>query len=348
MTALLRIGTRGSALALCQARCVAGMLQAAGMQPELVIIKTTGDRIQDAPLTEAGGKRLFVKEIEDALIAGTVDLAVHSAKDMPAALAEGLAVAATLGREDPSDAFVSRGSSRTDPETERRSSLTDPDTERGSSRVDPPADAARSPVFDPRVLREMFNTGLRICTGSVRRTAQLRSVFPRASFAQIRGNVDTRLRKLDEGGYDALVLAAAGLRRLGLGERITAVLPVEQCVPAPGQGIIAIETRADDRDTQRLLGPLNDARAWSSLRAERALVAALGGGCQLPLGGLALHDGGALEMHAVVATPDGQRVLRRRGRAPVADAESLGLRLAEELLNDGAGDILDAVRKEPE
>ena len=318
----LRIGTRGSELALWQARTVAGLLKAAGVQSELVIIKTTGDTIQSAPLTEAGGKRLFVKEIEDALIARAVDVAVHSAKDMPAALAEGLVVAAALPRDDPRDAFIKRGSSRID------------------------TDSNQTALSELCALREAFAGGQTIGTSSVRRTAQLHTLFPRASFAPIRGNVDTRLRKLDEGGYDALVLAAAGLRRLGLGARITTVLPVEHCVPAPGQGIIAIETRADDRSTQRMLEPLNDARAASSLRAERALVAALGGGCQLPLGGLALHDGGSLEMHAVVATPDGRRMLKRRGRAPVAEAESLGQRIAEELVRDGASAILDAVRKE--
>jgi hydroxymethylbilane synthase len=310
----LRIGTRGSQLALWQAQAVAGLLKAAGVQSELVIIKTTGDRIQNAPLTEAGGKRLFVKEIEDALIAGDVDLAVHSAKDMPAALAEGLALTAALPREDPRDALIA------------------------PQGVHSTADLA--------AVRETLGARQRIGTSSVRRTAQLRALFPRASFEPVRGNVDTRLRKLDEGGYDALVLAAAGLRRLGFGARITTVLPVEHCVPAPGQGIIAIETRSGDRTTERLLEPLNDARAATSLRAERALVAALGGGCQLPLGGLALHDGSALEMHAVVATPDGRRMLKRRGRAPAADPESLGRQIAEALARDGATEILDAVRKE--
>ena len=310
----LRIGTRGSQLALWQAQAVAGLLKAAGVQSELVIIQTTGDRIQNAPLTEAGGKRLFVKEIEDALIAGEVDLAVHSAKDMPAALAEGLALTAALPREDPRDALI--------------------------------APQGAHSTADLAAVRETLGARQRIGTSSVRRTAQLRALFPRASFEPVRGNVDTRLRKLDEGGYDALVLAAAGLRRLGFGARITTVLPVEHCVPAPGQGIIAIETRAGDRTTERLLEPLNDARAATSLRAERALVAALGGGCQLPLGGLALHDGSALEMHAVVATPDGRRMLKRRGRAPAADPESLGRQIAEALARDGAGEILDAVRKE--
>ena len=311
----LRIGTRGSQLALWQAQSVAGLLKAAGVQSELVIIKTTGDRIQNAPLAESGGKRLFVKEIEDALIAGEIDLAVHSAKDMPAALAEGLALAAALPRDDPRDALVISSGAQNGP-------------------------------TDLGALREALGAGQKVGTSSIRRTAQLRSLFPRVAFAPLRGNVDTRLRKLDEGGYDALVLAAAGLRRLGFGSRITTLLPVEHCVPAPGQGIIAIETRADDRNTQCLVEPLNDARAAISLRAERALVAALGGGCQLPLGGLALHDSGGLEMHAVVASPDGRRMLKRRARGLIADAELLGQRIADELTRDGAGEILDAVRKE--
>ena len=180
-----------------------------------------------------------IQEIEDALLAGEVDLAVHSAKDMPAVLVDGLAVAATLGRDDPRDAFVGPK----------------------SLGVYGHPNVGGSGVPDLCAIREAFNAGQQIGTGSIRRTAQLRSVFPKASFASVRGNVDTRLRKLDEGGYDALVLAAAGLRRLGFGGRITTVLPVEHCVPAPGQGIIAIETRADDRTTMRLLEPLNDARA---------------------------------------------------------------------------------------
>ncbi|HET9262025.1 MAG TPA: hydroxymethylbilane synthase [Vicinamibacterales bacterium] len=306
-----RIGTRGSALALWQARTVAGLLETTGVTTELVIIRTSGDRLQGAPLSEAGGKRLFVKEIEDALVKGDVDLAVHSAKDMPAVLPEGLDVAATLPREDPRDALVM---------------------------------AADVPAGDFPSLRARLGDAPAIATSSVRRAAQLALLFPGASFIPIRGNVDTRLRKLDGGGYDALVLASAGLRRLGFGNRITAALSVEDCVPAPGQGIVAIEIRADDSATRQVLQAIHDSTSGVSLAAERALVAALGGGCQLPLGAVALHVNGGLDMHAVVATPDGRRALRRRGQGPASDPAALGRRLAEELARDGATDILDAVR----
>lgn len=307
----LRIGTRGSALALWQARTVAGLLEKTGVPSELVIIRTAGDRLQEAPLSDAGGKRLFVKEIEDALLRGDVDLAVHSAKDMPAVLPDGLEVAATLPREDPRDALVL---------------------------------ASDVPSGDLASIRPRLGKAPTIATSSVRRAAQLAVLFPRATFAPIRGNVDTRLRKLDGGGYDALVLASAGMRRLGFGDRITAPLPVGDCVPAPGQGIVAIEIRASDAAARELLLAIHDASAGESLAAERALVAALGGGCQLPLGGVALHVGGDLDMHAVVATPDGRKAIRRRGRGPASDPSALGRRLADELARDGATAILDAVR----
>jgi hydroxymethylbilane synthase len=307
----LRIGTRGSALALWQARTVAGLLERTGIATELVIIKTSGDRLQDAPLSDAGGKRLFVKEIEDSLLRADVDLAVHSAKDMPALLPDGLDVAATLPREDPRDALVL---------------------------------SADVPAGDLASIRPRLGDAPTIATSSVRRAAQLSALFPRATFAPIRGNVDTRLRKLDGGGYDALVLASAGMRRLGIGSRITAALPVEACVPAPGQGIVAIEIRMDDAAARKALRGIHDAESGASLTAERALVAALGGGCQLPLGGVALHADGMLDMHAVVASPDGRRALKRRGQGSAADPAALGRRLAEELTRDGATEILDAVR----
>jgi len=212
---MLRLGSRGSQLALFQARLVAQRLQAAaGTACEIVVIKTSGDRLQDAPLSEIGGKRLFVKEIEDALLTGDIDLAVHSSKDMPAVLPEGLEVGAVLEREDPRDALVL------------------------------PAMGS-----DPRT-----GTGVRprIGTGSVRRIAQLQKRFPGAQFLNVRGNLDTRLKKLDAGEYDLLVLAAAGLRRLGFGARISVSVPLDECVPAPGQGIIAIEVRAGDRTTRSI------------------------------------------------------------------------------------------------
>jgi hydroxymethylbilane synthase len=225
----LRIGTRGSQLALWQARAVATLLEASGVPAELVIVKTTGDRLQDAPLSEAGGKRLFVKEIEDALLNDEVDVAVHSAKDLPAVLPEDLDIAATLPREDPRDVLVL------------------------------PADAARGDA--QAVLAQLAAGQPRIGTSSVRRIAQLAPHVPGAAFTPIRGNVDTRLRKLDRAEYDALVLAAAGIRRLGLGDRISAALPPEICIPAPGQGIIAIEIRSRDDQARQALRALHDASA---------------------------------------------------------------------------------------
>ena len=238
----LRLGSRGSQLALFQARLVAERIHAAGGPPcEIVVIKTSGDQLQEAPLSDIGGKRLFVKEIEDALLSGDIDLAVHSSKDMPAMLPDGLDVAAVLEREDPA----------------------------GRARA-----AARSRRPEPRAPEPP-----RIGTGSVRRIAQLRQRFPTAEFSNVRGNVDTRLRKLDSGDYDLLVLAAAGLRRLGFGARISVSVPIEECVPAPGQGIIAIETRTDDAATRAAVARVNnddashalDGRTGARHRARRRL-----------------------------------------------------------------------------
>lgn len=310
----LRIGTRGSQLALWQARRVASMLESAGVTADIVIIKTGGDRLQEAPLSEVGGKRLFVKEIEEALLAGDVDLAVHSAKDMPAVLPDGLELAAALARDDPRDALVLP-----------------------NGRL---ADGVAAAVAE-------LGSAPTVGTSSVRRTAQLAALLPRATFAPIRGNVDTRLRKLDGGGFDVLVLAAAGLRRLGLGDRISAALSPAECVPAPGQGIVAVETRSDDDATRRALQSLHDDAAGAALVAERALVAALGGGCQLPLGALAVPRDSDLELHAVVCSSEGRRIVRRQARGPANDPEGLGRRVAEELANGGAVAILDEVRRAP-
>ncbi|HET7696513.1 MAG TPA: hydroxymethylbilane synthase [Vicinamibacterales bacterium] len=300
MRTTLRIGTRGSALALWQANAVAALLAARGYATELITIRTTGDRIQDRPLSEAGGKGLFVKEIEDALLAGTIDLAVHSAKDMSVAIPSGLAVAAVLPREDPRDALVAR---------------------------------------QGQALRSARTIG----TGSVRRAAQLSARMSRACFLPVRGNVDTRLRKLDAGEFDALVLAVAGLTRLGYAARITEAIPADECIPAPGQGIIAIETRADDaRDA--VWGTIGDRQAAAAFDAERAVVEALGGGCQLPLGAIAIHEGAGLSMHGIVTTPDGTRQARRSIRGAAAEPAALGRRLAAELAEAGAIDILNSLR----
>ena len=302
----LRLGSRGSQLALFQARLVAERIHAAGGPPcEIVVIKTSGDRLQEAPLSDIGGKRLFVKEIEDALIGGDVDLAVHSSKDMPALLPEGLDIAAVLEREDPRDALVL------------------------PHGLAPKAQSPEPP---------------RIGTGSVRRIAQLRQRFPTADFRNIRGNLDTRLRKLDSGEYDLLVLAAAGLRRLGFGARISVSVSLDECVPAPGQGIIAIEIRTDDAGTRAAVARVNNDDASRALEAERALVTALGGGCQMPIGGIARPVGaGELELHAIVASLDGARIIRYKQAGARADAAALGRQVGEELLKQGAAAILGEV-----
>ena len=310
----LRIGTRGSQLALWQANTVAARLAAAGAPPcRIVIIKTSGDQLQDRPLSEAGGKRLFVKEIEDALLRNEVDLAVHSSKDMPAILPDGLGIAGVLPREDPRDAIVLPMSVR-------------------SVRLQADLVAALGPTPS-------------IGTGSVRRVAQLLNLFPKARFTNVRGNVDTRLRKLDAGEQDALVLAAAGLRRLGFAARISLTLPADVCVPAPGQGIVAIETREGDTATRDVVSRISDADAAAALDAERAVVEALGGGCQTPIGALAtMVDRSSLELIGVVASLDGSRVIRATARASVADANELGLRVGQELMAKGANEILAQVR----
>src|SRR6266508_5646765 len=301
----LRLGTRGSQLALWQANTVAARMAAAGgPQCRIVVIKTSGDRLQEAPLSEVGGKRLFVKEIEDALLRGDIDLAVHSSKDMPAVLPEGLAIAGVLPREDPLDAVVL------------------PDMANGSVMItigDLVACLGQSPS---------------IGTGSVRRIAQLTRLFPGARFTPIRGNLDTRLRKLDEGQYDALVLAAAGLRRLGFGARISLALPAAACVPAPGQGIVAIEIRDGDEHVQRAVGRIDDPAAAAALDAERAVVAALAS----PI------DGDRLELVAAVIALDGSRAVRAEATGSRATAADIGARVGAQLLADGAGEILADAR----
>lgn len=315
----LRIGTRGSQLALWQARTVAARIdQAGGLPCRIVVIRTSGDRLSEAPLSESGGKRLFVKEIEDALLRREVDLAVHSAKDLPADLPDGLAVAGTLPREDPRDALV--------------------------------LPVTAGPVTGLDEALAGLGDEPRLGTSSARRVAQLRRLLPRARFEAIRGNLDTRLRKLDDGQTDALVLAAAGLRRLGFTDRVSAVLPVAACVPAPGQGIVAVELRADDDAARRAVARIDDPTASAALAAERALVAALGGGCQLPLGALALvRDGDAgpatLDLHAIVVSLDGARAIRAHATGPFDAPEALGRSVAGTLAADGATAVLDEVRR---
>jgi hydroxymethylbilane synthase len=313
---VLRLGTRGSQLALYQAKAVARQIaEAGGPRCELVIIKTSGDRLQEAPLSESGGKRLFVKEIEDALQKDEIDLAVHSSKDMPAVLADGLDIAGVLVREDPHDAVVLPAGS--------------------GSHV--------------RTLEDMcvaVGTSPRIGTSSVRRIAQLTRLFPNARFAPIRGNLDTRLRKLDAGEYDALVLAAAGLRRLGFAERIALTLPVSACVPSPGQGIIAIEIRRGDERVAGAVAAITDPVAASALEAERSVVEALGGGCQTPIGALATPiRNDQIELVAAVVALDGSRMVRALVHGPRAEAGAVGAQAARDLIEQGAGDILEEARR---
>jgi hydroxymethylbilane synthase len=317
----LRLGTRGSQLALWQANRVASEIAArGGPTPRIVVIKTSGDRLQDAPLSEVGGKRLFVKEIEDALQRGEIDLAVHSSKDMPAILPDGLAIGGVLPREDPRDAVVL------------------PDVVSGFSRT----------VDTLEDLVALLGRSPSIGTGSVRRIAQLSRLFPGARFMPIRGNLDTRLRKLDAGEHDALVLAAAGLIRLGFASRITFTLPARACVPAPGQGIVAVEVREDDDTTRRAVSAIDDRDASAALCAERALVEALGGGCQTPVGALASNAGGdQLELLAAVVSLDGARAVQAHGRGPRAEAADLGRRIAGELVARGAADILAEAQRAP-
>lgn len=309
----LRLGTRGSPLALYQAHAVARLLEPGGVTCEIVTIRTSGDRLAEAPLSEVGGKRLFVKEIEDALLAGTIDLAVHSSKDLPAALPDGLAIAAVLPREDPRDALVLPGGGRRQRE-------------------------------DADEVRELLAASRRIGTSSVRRIAQLARPSRGARFLPVRGNLDTRLRKLDAGDYDALVLAAAGLRRLQRDDRISALVPVDLCVPAPGQGIIAVEIRQADGGLAERLAAVGDEAAARALRAERAVVERLGGGCQMPLGAYAVASGHRLAVTTLVASPDGADVVRAEVVGDATDPETAGVRAADELLAKGAGPILAAAR----
>ena len=310
----LKLGTRGSQLALYQANAVAALLrERAQVACEIVVIRTSGDLLAEASLTEIGGKRLFVKEIEDALLDGSVDLAVHSSKDMPAVLPDGLDVAAVLPREDPRDAIVL------------------------------PAPAEPDAPVEDVIAR--LGPAPRIGTSSVRRSAQLARIFPGARFLPIRGNLDTRLRKVDSGDFDAIVLAAAGLRRLGFAARISATLPPDACVPAPGQGIIAVEVRGNDLRVRRIVERINDAPAGAAFEAERAVVRRLGGGCQMPLGAYAVSAGNDLILTAIVISLDGVRAVRAEMRGSAARADALGGDVADRLLAQGASEILADVQR---
>ena len=302
---ILRIGTRGSKLALVQSEWVREEVQSRHpeVRVDLVKIKTKGDKFLDAPLSKVGGKGLFVKEIEEALLKGEVDLAVHSMKDVPAELQKGLKLSAYPKREDPRDAFVSS-------------------------------------LFGGV---EDLPQGASVGTSSLRRAAQLLHLRPDLQIVPLRGNVDTRLRKLDKGELQAIVLAAAGLRRLGLSARITALLLPEVVLPAIGQGVLGLEVREDDEKTQELISLLNDPETELAARAERAFLKELEGGCQVPLAGYARVENDRIVLDGMVAELDGSVILRQQGSGGKEKPEEVGVALARRLKAAGADRILEKI-----
>jgi len=301
----LRIGTRKSPLALWQAEHVRARLCALhpDLEVELVTMTTEGDKILDAPLAKVGGKGLFIKELEQALFDGRADIAVHSLKDVTVTLPEGLILAVIGEREDPRDALV-------------------------SNRYD---------------TLDALPPGSRVGTSSLRRTCQLRAAFPHLEIVNLRGNVNSRLAKLDAGEFDAILLAAAGLKRLGFESRIRAALAPEVLLPAVGQGAICIECRDDDARTQALIAPLHHKATAMRVAAERALNARLEGGCQVPIAAYAELDGDLLRLRPLVGEPDGSQILRGEIEGEAERADELGAHLADELLMLGARRILDGV-----
>lgn len=305
MTSLIRIATRKSALALWQAEFVKAQLEHfhPGLQVELVPMSTQGDKILDTPLAKIGGKGLFVKELETAILEGRADIAVHSMKDVPVEFPEGLQLQTICEREDPRDAFVSNNFASLD---------------------DLPAGAV-------------------VGTSSLRRQCQLKAKRPDLQIRDLRGNVNTRLAKLDAGEYDAIILAAAGLIRLGFAARIRTHLAVEQSLPANGQGAVGIECRSNDSTIHALLAPLEHLATRQAVLAERAMNRRLQGGCQVPIGAFAVHQGDELWLRGLVGSLDGQQILHAEVKGPATEAEALGLQLAEQLLQQGAAAILKAV-----
>ncbi|EHY8704215.1 hydroxymethylbilane synthase [Vibrio cholerae] len=299
----IRIATRQSPLALWQANYVKNALMAAypGLQVELVTMVTRGDVILDTPLAKVGGKGLFVKELEIAMLEGRADLAVHSMKDVPVDFPDGLGLVTICEREDPRDAFVSNTYAKI----------------------------------------EDLPSGAIVGTCSLRRQCQLKAARPDLVIKELRGNVGTRLSKLDAGEYDAIILAAAGLKRLELESRIRSFIEPEQSLPAVGQGAVGIECRVDDQRVRALLAPLNHADTADRVRCERAMNLTLQGGCQVPIGSYALLEGDTIWLRALVGEPDGSQIVRGEIRGPRTQAEQLGITLAEQLLSQGAKEILE-------
>jgi len=301
----IKIATRKSQLALWQANWVKGLIEKGnpGVTVELVKILTKGDKILDVPLAKVGGKGLFVKEIEEALLREEADIAVHSMKDVPTELPDGLHLPVILKREDPRDAWFAK---------------------------------------DGALFSEI-RKGAKVGTSSLRRQAQLRAARPDLVFDDLRGNVDTRLRKLSEGQYDAIVLAAAGVKRLGLADNVTEYLGTDITLPAIAQGAVGIECRENDAETNALIAPLNHHETWINVSAERAFLATLEGGCQVPIAGFAENDGAQISMRGLVGSLDGKTLLRAEDSGAVENAAALGVKLANELLDKGAREILAEV-----
>ncbi|BCK23314.1 hydroxymethylbilane synthase [Vibrio cholerae] len=306
----IRIATRQSPLALWQANYVKDALMAAhpGLQVELVTMVTRGDVILDTPLAKVGGKGLFVKELEIAMLEGRADLAVHSMKDVPVDFPDGLGLVTICEREDPRDAFVSNTYAKI----------------------------------------EDLPSGAIVGTCSLRRQCQLKAARPDLVIKELRGNVGTRLSKLDAGEYDAIILAAAGLKRLELESRIRSFIEPEQSLPAVGQGAVGIECRVNDQRVRALLAPLNHADTADRVRCERAMNLTLQGGCQVPIGSYALLEGNTIWLRALVGEPDGSQIVRGEIRGPRSEAEQLGITLAEQLLGQGAKEILERLYCEHE
>jgi hydroxymethylbilane synthase len=304
----LRIATRQSRLALWQAEHVAAKLRAAHASLEVLLVPMTtqGDRILDRTLAQVGGKGLFIKELEIAISEGRADIAVHSMKDVPSEMPQGMTLAAMLTRADPRDAFVS----------------------------------LRHASFDA------LPHGSRVGTSSLRRQCQIKALRPDLEIVALRGNVDTRLRKLDDGDYDAIVLAAAGLTRLGLADRITHLIDTQRSLPAVGQGVVGIECRSDDSRSIDLVRALNDEDARHCCEAERAFALRLEGSCQSPIAGFAELDGDRLKLRGLVGSADGRTMYRGSIEGAVSQRHALGTSLAERLLTDGAGDLLAALRSQ--
>jgi hydroxymethylbilane synthase len=302
----LRIGTRGSILARWQAEFVRKQLfQLTGVEAEIIIIKTSGDKLQQQPLTQIGGKGIFIKELEDALLEEAIDLAVHSVKDIPTETPGRLHFPAVCRRDDVRDCLVSHTGT----------------------------------------MLANLKQGARVGTGSLRRQAQLRHYRPDLDFRELRGNVDTRLRKVESGEYDAIVLSKAGLDRLGWSQKITEPISTDISLPAVGQGAIAIQSRVSDRDADEFLSKLDDLETRTAIIAERALLSALQGGCQVPIGAWARMERTELVMEAVVCSVDGAQYVREKATAPPDQAAQLGEHLARVLAEGGARTILEEVHR---